>query len=157
MNLGDTILWGIVATIALTVILGFSQAAGLSRMSLPYILGTMFTADRRRAPLIGIGVHMVNGILFSMAYSLAFESLGAASWWIGATLGVIHTAFVLVVIAYLPGVHPRMATDQAGPRARAALQPPGFLALNYGVRTPLVTLVAHVAYGAVLGALYRLA
>jgi hypothetical protein len=35
------------------------------------------------------------------------------------------------------------------------LQPPGFAALNYGVRTPLVTLGAHAIYGAIVGHLYR--
>jgi len=31
------------------------------------------------------------------------------------------------------------------------------MALNYGSRTPLVTMAAHVAYGAVLGAFYHVA
>jgi hypothetical protein len=33
------------------------------------------------------------------------------------------------------------------------LEPPGLLALNYGAGTPVVTLVAHLVYGAVLGLL----
>ncbi|MBI4512523.1 MAG: hypothetical protein HY702_00295 [Gemmatimonadetes bacterium] len=40
---------------------------------------------------------------------------------------------------------------------RRALEPPGFLALNYGRQTPLLSLLAHVVYGAVLGGFYRLA
>jgi hypothetical protein len=36
------------------------------------------------------------------------------------------------------------------------LEPPSFLALNYGQRTPFSVLLAQVAYGAVLGAFYRL-
>jgi hypothetical protein len=31
------------------------------------------------------------------------------------------------------------------------------MALHYGRRTPLVALVAHVVYGGILGAFYRLA
>jgi hypothetical protein len=31
------------------------------------------------------------------------------------------------------------------------LEPPGLLALNYGIATPLVTVTAHVVYGIVLG------
>lgn len=31
------------------------------------------------------------------------------------------------------------------------------MALNYGRRTPLVTLAAHLAYGVILGAFYELA
>jgi hypothetical protein len=31
------------------------------------------------------------------------------------------------------------------------LEPPGFLMRNYGSRTPIATLLAHVAYGAIVG------
>jgi hypothetical protein len=50
------------------------------------------------------------------------------------------------------GVHPRMTTERAGPEIEARLEPPGPLALNYGRETPLVSLVAHVVYGGILGA-----
>ncbi len=33
------------------------------------------------------------------------------------------------------------------------LEPPGLLALNYGIQTPAVAIVAHVIYGTVLGLL----
>ena len=42
-------------------------------------------------------------------------------------------------------------------RADASPKASGFLALNYGRRTPLVALLAHVIYGAILGAFYHLA
>jgi hypothetical protein len=32
------------------------------------------------------------------------------------------------------------------------LEPPGFLLLNYGIGTPVVTVLAHIAYGAIIGA-----
>jgi hypothetical protein len=56
----------------------------------------------------------------------------------------------------LPGVHPRMASDQHGPEAHNVLEPPGFLARHYGVGTPLSLLLSHAAFGAILGAFYRL-
>jgi len=31
------------------------------------------------------------------------------------------------------------------------LEPPGFMALNYGRRTPLITLIGQAVYGATLG------
>jgi hypothetical protein len=31
------------------------------------------------------------------------------------------------------------------------LEPPGFLLVNYGRQTPLATVLAHVAYGAIVG------
>ena len=33
----------------------------------------------------------------------------------------------------------------------ARLEPPGFLMTNYGRRTPIVVLIAHVVYGAIVG------
>ena len=72
-------------------------------------------------------------------------------------MGMAHTAFILVaVLPFLPGLHPRMASDSTVPRPTRMLEPPGFLALNYGYRTPFAVLIAHIAYGAVLGAFYRL-
>jgi hypothetical protein len=53
----------------------------------------------------------------------------------------------------LPGVHPRMASERAGLSNGAALEPPGLLGLNYGRETPLVTMLAHLAYGIALGLL----
>ncbi len=52
----------------------------------------------------------------------------------------------------LPLVHPRMATEYTGAGSAPLLEPPGFTMLNYGVRTPLGSVVAHVAYGAIVGA-----
>jgi hypothetical protein len=37
------------------------------------------------------------------------------------------------------------------------LQPPGFMALNYGRQTPVVTIAAHLLYGAIIGRFYELA
>jgi hypothetical protein len=57
----------------------------------------------------------------------------------------------------LPGLHPRMVSEYDGPTPNRRLQPPGFMALNYGRRTPVVAIVAHVMYGAIIGHFYRLA
>jgi hypothetical protein len=54
----------------------------------------------------------------------------------------------------LPGLHPRMASEHAGPVARRQLEPPGMFALHYGIQTPISILIAHVAFGVVLGGFY---
>jgi hypothetical protein len=157
MNWPSIFIWGLVATIVLTTTLRFSQALGITRMDLPFMLGTMFTPDRDRARVIGFVVHMVNGWLFALLYGLIFHELEMATWWLGALLGLGHALFVLTAwMTILPGLHPRMASDTWGPDPTRLLEPPGFLALHYGRRTPLVTLAAHVVYGAILGAFYRL-
>jgi hypothetical protein len=69
----------------------------------------------------------------------------------------VHGLAVLVALMpLLPGLHPRMASELRGPEPTRSLEPPGFMALHYERRTPLVTLLAHVVYGGILGAFYRL-
>jgi hypothetical protein len=48
-----------------------------------------------------------------------------------------------------------MADEDQGPDPTPMLQPPGFAGVNYGVQTPIVTLIAHAIYGAIVGASYR--
>ena len=53
MNWGSWLLWGFVATVVLTAILAGSQGLGMTRMNIPYLLGTIFTPNRDRAKLVG--------------------------------------------------------------------------------------------------------
>jgi hypothetical protein len=156
MNLQGALVSGFGATVILTSVGAAAQGLGLTRMDLPFILGTMVTADRDRAPLYGTAVHFVNGWIFAFLYIALFDQLHAAQWWIGGAFGLVHALFVLLLgLPVLPDLHPRMASERHGPTPTRLLQPPGFLGLHYGVRTPLVIVVAHVSYGIVLGALYR--
>jgi uncharacterized membrane protein YagU involved in acid resistance len=158
VNLGSWLLWGFIATLAVSIVLDGSQALGLTRMNLPYMMGSIFTPDRDRARVYGFFVHFINGWLFSLIYILIFESVQQATWWIGAILGLGHALFLLVVVVPLmPGFHPRMASERHGPSAARMLEPPGFLALNYGLPTPVSVIVTHVVFGIVLGIFYRLA
>jgi hypothetical protein len=157
MNGPSILLWGFVATVVMSTIMAASQHLGYTRMSLPFLLGTMVTPNRDRALLLGLLVHIMDGWLFAVLYALAFESWDRASWWLGAGIGLVHAAFVLVVaMPMIPAMHPRMVSEYFGPEPNRQLQPPGVLALNYGRRTPVVTLVSHLVYGAILGAFYEL-
>jgi len=152
VSVGQVGLWGFIATVVFTTLLAGSQGFGLTRMSIPFMIGTMFTANRDRAKLIGFVVHMLNGWFVSVIYALIFLDLGYADWLLGAGIGIVHALFVLVVVMpLLPGLHPRMASEQRGPTPTRLLEPPGFLALHYGRRTPVAIILAHVVYGAILG------
>jgi hypothetical protein len=156
MNFRRTQLPGFAGTVVLTSLLAASQGLGLTRINLPFLLGTMFTPDRSRARLLGFGAHMLNGWLFAGIYAATFQRFQRATWWLGASIGLVHSLFVLLaVMPALPSLHPRMASEEQGPTPTRQLQPPGFLALNYGRRTPVSVVLAHLAYGAIIGLLYR--
>ena len=158
MNLPSILWWGFVGTVVLSTLMAAGQRLGYTRMSIPFLLGTMLTPNRDRAMLLGLLTHIMNGWLFALLYALAFESWGRATWWLGGGIGLVHGAFVLtVVMPVIPGMHPRMVSEYFGPTPNRQLQPPGFLALNYGRRTPAVALLSHLVYGAIIGAFYQLA
>ena len=155
MDWGSALLWGFVATVFLTGIMAGSQGVGLTRMNIPYMLGSILTADRDRARLYGLFVHFVNGWLFALVYAFAFEAWGRAEWWLGVGIGLVQALFVLTAaMAILPGMHPRMAGEQRGPTPTRQLEPPGFFVLNYGARTPASIILAHLVYGAIISAFY---
>jgi uncharacterized membrane protein YagU involved in acid resistance len=157
MNWLSWIFAGFIATLALSAMLATSQGLGLTRMNLPYLIGAVITHDRDRARLYGFIAHLLNGWAFSILYCLTFEACHLTTWWFGLLLGLGHALFVLSVgMMLLPTLHPRMASERHGPTAVRQLEPPGFMALNYGYQTPLSIFLSHAVFGAILGALYLL-
>jgi hypothetical protein len=147
-------IFGLIATAALTAVMIGAQLAGITRLDLPLMLGTLVIPDPDRARIAGFFLHLVNGQGFALGYAAAFSAMGESTWWAGALLGALHGAVaLLVIVPLLPGVHPHMASERAGLSSGATLEPPGLLALHYGRETPLVTMVAHVAFGLALGLL----
>ena len=156
MDIVRIIIWGLAATIVLTIVLAASKPLGWSRMDLPFMLGTLFTPNRNRAPFYGFLAHLVMGWFFAFLYAIAFESLQLFTWWLGVLMGFVHALFVLTTgLQILNAFHPRMARPYQGPTPTRQLQPPGFFALNYGAGTPVITVLAHLFYGAMLGGFYR--
>jgi hypothetical protein len=162
---GDVVgLWGAIAggfagTLVLTTALRGANELGLTRMDLPFLLGTAFSSDRTRAKALGYVLHFLVGIGFALVYYVIFLAIGRSGWWLGAAFGLGHGLFsgTALVNTLLPLIHPRMGTPSTAATSVALLEPPGFMMLNYGPQTPLVTLVAHVAYGTLVGGFVSLA
>jgi hypothetical protein len=153
VSLWGTAVGGLVGTFVLTTILRAASELRVTRIDLPFLLGTAVTADRGRAKAIGYVLHFVAGLLFSLAYAIGFAALDRSGWLLGATFGLIHGLFAgsALVNILLPVVHPRMGTPSSSIASSALLEPPGFMMMNYGRSTPLVSLAAHVVYGAIVG------
>jgi hypothetical protein len=145
---------GVVGTVVLTSGLRLAQELGLTRMDLPLLLGTAFSGNRGWANVIGYAVHFANGVLFSLAYAGIFAAVGRAGWEIGLGLGAVHALFAggALINVLLPALNPRMGTPWTDARTSPLLEPPGFMLVNYGRQTGAVTIIGHLAYGAIVGA-----
>jgi hypothetical protein len=58
----------------------------------------------------------------------------------GARVNILRTA-----------VQPRIGGPWTDASETPTLEPPGFMLWNYGPHTALVTVAAHIAYGAIVG------
>src|ERR671930_368812 len=153
MTLWATLAGGLVGTIVLTSSLRLAQELGLTRMDIPLLLGTAFTAHRSRANVIGYFLHFVNGFLFALAYYGVFRAVGHAGWLFGLGLGLVHGLFAggALINILLPVVHPRMGTAWSDAEETPLLEPPGFMLVNYGPQTGFGSLLGHLLYGAIVG------
>jgi hypothetical protein len=153
MTVWGALAGGAVGTVVLTGGLRIAQEAGVTRMDIPLLLGTMFSENRRRASLIGFAVHFVNGLLFALVYAGIFEAVGRAGWLFGLGLGFVHAVLAggTLITIVLPSIHPRMGSWWSDADETPILEPPGFMLFNYGRQTALVTFALHLAYGAIVG------
>lgn len=144
---------GLVGTLVLTTMLRAASELGLTRMDIPFLLGTAVTENRVHAKAAGYALHFVFGLLFALGYWVIFVVIDESGVVLGGLLGLLHALFVAtaLVSVLLPVVHPRMGTGFDAAGSSPLLEPPGFLLLNYGRQTPIVTVVAHIVYGAIVG------
>lgn len=153
MTIWGALAGGFVGTLILTTGLRTATELRLTRIDLPFLLGTAFSSDRIRARALGYGLHFIAGLVFASIYYAVFSAIGEASWWLGAVFGLLHALFAgtALVNILLPLVHPRMATPLSGANSAPLLEPPGFLLLNYGVGTPVAMVIVHLVYGTIVG------
>ena len=148
-----TLVGGFLGTIVLTTVLRAASELRLTRIDLPFLLGTAVTDDRVRAKAAGYAMHFAFGLLFALAYYAVFAVLDRAGLFLGAGLGLVHALFAgtALVNVLLPIVHPRMGTGFDAAGATPLLEPPGFMLVNYGRQTLVAMIVAHLLYGAIVG------
>ena len=148
---------GFVATLVMTTIMRGASEFGFTRMDFALLLGTTVSDNRRKARAYGYVFHFAAGILFALAYVAFFHVTGRSGWIVGALLGALHAVFdgTVLVNVLLPVVHPRIATTDTAANDVALIEPPGFLLLNYGRSSFIVALVAHIAFGVVIGLIVR--
>jgi hypothetical protein len=153
MTIWGAMAGGFVGTLVLTTALRAANELGLTRVDLPFLLGSAVTEDRGRAKALGYLLHIAAGQIFALMYYAIFVSIDTSGWPLGALFGLLHgvVSAIALVNILLPVVHPRMGSPLSAADSSPLLEPPGFLMRNYGRGTPIATLLAHTAYGAIVG------
>ena len=153
MSVWGALAGGFVGTLVFTTAMRGASELHLTRMDLPFLLGTAITTDRRRAKALGYLAHFGFGLLFAPGYYALFRAIDRDGWLIGAFFGLLHGLFAATALVnvLLPAFHPRMGTTFTASDSTPLLEPPGFLIRNYGRATLAITLLAHIAYGAIVG------
>lgn len=149
MSLLGALSGGFLGTLLLATALQLATALRLTRIDLPFLLGSVAAAQRGAAKAAGYALQVAIGLTFAVVYWLLFQAAGSSAWWLGGAFGVVHglaTAALLVPVV-LPAVHPRLGTSASAADTAPALGRPGFLMLSYGPATPTVTVAGHAGYG----------
>ncbi len=115
---------------------------GAPKMDLPAVLGGMFGIN---SLAFGWIMHFVIGIVLALIYAYwLVDRLAGAPWLRGLTFSILPWLVMMVVIApLLPALNPMMAK-----------MPPGFFLANIGIMAAIGSLIGHLIWGAVLGAVY---
>lgn len=134
-KLGKAMMAGLVATVVLSVLMVMKSAMGvMPELDLPrMIAGMMGMPD---APAIGWAVHFMIGVVgYGAALALVGERLpGGSLMWRGVFLATLGWLVMLVVLMPMAGA--------------------GLFGMRLGVAAPLMTLMLHLVFGAVLGGYY---
>jgi hypothetical protein len=159
MSVWGAVAGGFVGTLVLTTALRTANELGVTRVDLPFLLGTAVTGDRGRAKAIGYLLHFLAGEAFALVYYAIFAAIDTSGWPLGAVFGLLHgvVSATALVNVLLPVIHPRMGSPLSAADSSPLIEAPGFLMRNYGRGTMVVTLLAHIAYGSIVGGFSSLA
>jgi len=132
-NIAKGILAGLAATVVLTLMMLAKGAMGLMPALDPV---GMIAEMMGVSATIAWGVHfMIGAVIWGGAFALLEQNLPGGDFWVkGVVLGV--GAWLIMMVAMMP---------MAGA---------GFFGMQLGIMAPVLTLVMHLVFGAVLGGVY---
>lgn len=147
------VLAGLLGGMAFLIVVYMGLGVGMTRMNFLYILGTMMApqAPERAAYTIGFAAHMMASAGFGIAHTgllhaIGVSSVGEAAGW-DLLIGAVHGMVILAVM-------PMMLNTMHVLVRRGQIAHPGVALVGFGAMTPMGSLMAHVAFGLVVGAVY---
>ena len=157
----DAIIAGSTGRIVMILLIYGGPFLGLPNLDIISILGSIATANKQAAVTLGGAIHFTMGIIFALFYALLWSlGIGSATWWWGLIFGAVHGMLVLLLVALIMLLYPRlsrMAGRQlmidSGAPASNATQP--LLPLMFS--KPLIAvavLINHMIFGLVVALVY---
>ncbi len=145
---GNAIIAGLAGTAVMTVLMYMAKAMGMP-MDMPRILGLMLTRPENKTGtyIVGLMAHFMNGVIFAVIYAFLFTLLGVAGWTWGLVFGAVHGVMAGLVMGMMHVVHPNMGPGKELPAL-------GLFARNISPMAPAGLIMLHLAYGAIVGAIY---
>jgi hypothetical protein len=152
---------GFVGTVVMTALMRMGASMGMTRMDMAVMLGSMFRRDEEGARRLGLPMHFVNGLVFGLAYGVAWWALGpepASAWWIGLIFGAVHAVVAMAAMPVMSGMHPRVreraGVSGEGAAGEVALPSFGLGGTGFGSMTPVGILMGHLVFGLVWGLVF---
>jgi hypothetical protein len=134
-NIWKGLLAGLAATLVLSALMVMKTMMGvMPELNLPkMIAGMMGSAD---TPMLGWAVHFMIGIVgYGLGMAFLNERLpGACPTVHGVIIGIVGWLLMMVMVMPMAGA--------------------GLFGMNMGLMAPMMTLVLHLVFGAVLGWVY---
>lgn len=66
MDILGLVVGALLGTFVMTALMETSQAARITRMSIPFMLGAMVSERRAAIRVAGFAMHLVNGLIFAL-------------------------------------------------------------------------------------------
>ncbi len=104
------------------------------------LLGGLFSTDRRVWPLVGVALHFANGVALAQVYAAVGHRLPGPPWARGLVFTLIENTVLWSIVPLFDRYHPAI---------QAGLLPKMNRPIPFAQQV-----LRHVAYGAVLGAVY---
>jgi hypothetical protein len=145
------LIWGFLGSAAFAGVLGSMERAGVTHLDWFDVLGSLFARARSpEARRIGMVAHFSVGLLLSIGWAYTCALFRVPATWVSGLIWGLGLFFLTsLLLTSIGAFHPAMRRGEA--------PDPGPAAANLGGLTTMGLLVAHLAYGILLGGLYRVA